>query len=1084
MNNKIFTLWIALVSFSLFAGEVADKKMVWAHYVPWHTPQNTSLDSVKYYNFPLCDSSGNAVTDWKKEYAQAKAQGINGFFPDLVASKGNGPTAFVGAFGTMLKAAEGTDFQVGACLDVKTSVSHQVKELKRILDLYAKHPNFPRWKGRPVICTYTFTSWTPEELAEIKKQLKAAGYDIFLIGNLIPGGYGKPDIKKLEKYLPVCDMIYGFGFTELNGMSIKDKAALAEKLAEKGNIPWMSTVYPGYYGAWLNGRNDFYQVHDGLDQAHRTFQVAKAPRALWMHYTTWNDHDETSFLPMIFTPGNVLITKVYSQKFKDQSTITGTSEVVFAYHREELPGTLLRFEAMTLPTVKSGTAVISGKLLSSDGHKVAKLEKKNLNAADFDRTEWLIPSAELGKYSSLTPEFTIKAPGFDKTVRLPEMLLVSGWHQNAVTVKVAASKIADVNSNLQITQKNGTLNAAVSFESPAKIKRVTLWRNDRPLALFSPKSNGKALLNLYVSGKRDFTVEVENGKIIRAVRKFGVSQPWNDYSYTATKNQAWTPTALCLAGNDKLNLTFKMGKDDGFSISAAELAKREFASYGGLTVKCLPVDATMQNSKPLDVSKGSFSLAVFTRTPRNNDRLQLCFQTMDDKLAWSVPVYPFAKDKSPLKQKIVQTATNLDTPSGATGCKGHNEFLTKNVPFRKPKVIDAVVSPLGIRRGYWDFENGGQDLLGDMPVNIPASMIDNGVLKFNGKNSLKMRLRTYPVGAMTLELKLKPEGGRKQKQGIVNRIGWSDAVELFLLPDGHLEVCRSGNDTVPKENFISKQSITDGKWNKVRITCDNAKIRIYIDDKLDSEHTIAPARSYGNCKWIVGQGYIGELDDLKVLGAAFAPNDFQEPASAKGTRFKPVLPLGTPVAIPGTEQTGSWKYLKPLDKVESGAVPIAFPVKPIKQPILVGKDTLLLGPGANTIKAEAEGFKLEDGCMISVPLLRFDRAQPQKGWYAVMIYVADDGKKSFNFNIGSNKQLMISANEPKWKIKTGHFPISLPVNLKIAKLDGMLYFMIDDRVIYKTAGKEFSNLRFYTSSPNCSDATILQIGAPVRCKVK
>lgn len=85
----------------------------------------------------------------------------------------------------------------------------------------------------------------------------------------------------------------------------------------------------GYYGAWLNGRNDFYQVHCGFDQAHHSFEAANTPKAKFLHYTTWNDHDETSLLPMVFTPANPLITRAYTARFKGESTVTGEPEVVF-----------------------------------------------------------------------------------------------------------------------------------------------------------------------------------------------------------------------------------------------------------------------------------------------------------------------------------------------------------------------------------------------------------------------------------------------------------------------------------------------------------------------------------------------------------------------------------------------------------------------------------------------------------------------------------------------------------------------------------------------------------------------------------
>ena len=173
-RNFIFAGSLLLAaSASLFGAEVSNRKMAWAHYTPWHTPFNTGLTALKYYNFPLQDCTGIEAQDWKREIAIAKSMGIDGFFPDLVANN-RGGFGFDTMMESLLKAAEGTDFQIGACLDRKTSVGEQVKALKSLLDKVAKHPNYPQWNGKPVVNFYTYTKWKPEEIAAIREGLKKA----------------------------------------------------------------------------------------------------------------------------------------------------------------------------------------------------------------------------------------------------------------------------------------------------------------------------------------------------------------------------------------------------------------------------------------------------------------------------------------------------------------------------------------------------------------------------------------------------------------------------------------------------------------------------------------------------------------------------------------------------------------------------------------------------------------------------------------------------------------------------------------------------------------------------------------------
>lgn len=1083
---------------SLSGGEISNRKMVWAHHTPWHTPLNTSLTALNYYNFPLQDSTGKDLEDWKREFALAKAQGIDGFFPDLVANAGGGPTAFADALHTMLKAAEGTDFQIGICLDVKTNVDHQVKELVRMLKLFGKHPNYPQWNGRPVVNTYSYFNWTPEEIAAIRAGVKEGGFDIFLIGN-IGVGYEKRDADNLRPWVQQADMIYSFGMGEIDGTTITHKVDLYKQLAEECGKVLMTTVSPGYYGAWLNGRNDFYQVHRGFDQAHDSFLASNTPEAQFLHFTTWNDHDETSFLPMVFTPGNPLITKAYSERFKGLSSITGKPEVVFAYHREELPGTLLRIEAMTLPTLTSGKVKVSGRLLDVGGNAVAELPAKQLAGNDFDRTEWQIPSTGLAAHPVLIPEFSING----SKVRLPDILQVSGWHQNAVTVKIAASQMISPESALRIAYEDGMLKVNGNFSATEVLKRVTLWRNDRPVAVILPETSGRVLSNLQLSGRPDYTVAPEKGVIVSGVRKFGENGSpdfqWNAKSLTSRHNQDWTPAAMTVQGEPDMKLHFTISGSDPLVISASELAQREQVNYGGLTISAQMVDGTMQNRPALNQREGTFDFSLFAAEPRPHDRYALFFETADGRYGWSLPVWPFATGGKTLAVKLVETAENLETPSDATGWIGRSEFLEEPVAFRTPKLKSGAISPLSIRGGRWDFESNGRDAFGDMSVQIPETMFvagregEGSALRFTGSETVKMRLRTYPIGPVTIDFLLKPDGGRPKRQGLVTRTGWSSAVNVYLLPDGRIEAVRNGNSRFKTEKAVSRVSVPENAWSRVRITCDESMLRIYIDGKQVAAEKVAPQRSYGNCSWFLGKGdenfgnYTGCLDALTILGAAFAPGSPDEPEVRRGKVFAPILPPGTPEADESSRVVGRWNFSEKFERRAAGPAEPTFSTERLSSPVLVGDETLLLGPGVNSVQVSAEGVELREGGILSIPLKRFDRAEPYRAWYALLFSVGNGRGKSLNFNFGSDKEVMISANEPEWKIRSGHFKLTLPCDLRIAKRNGMVIFMLNDKVIYKAEDDPeapYTQLSFSTSSPNREDAAVIQIGAPEQYRLR
>ena len=45
------------------AADVSGRKMVWAHYVPWYTPDNASQTPQMYHSYPQCAVGENPCRD-------------------------------------------------------------------------------------------------------------------------------------------------------------------------------------------------------------------------------------------------------------------------------------------------------------------------------------------------------------------------------------------------------------------------------------------------------------------------------------------------------------------------------------------------------------------------------------------------------------------------------------------------------------------------------------------------------------------------------------------------------------------------------------------------------------------------------------------------------------------------------------------------------------------------------------------------------------------------------------------------------------------------------------------------------------
>ena len=80
MLRQAVAAFAAACAFSLLAADVSERKMVWAHYVPWLTPDNASQMGGRFYDFPQCEVGKDP---FRAEVLRALDQGIDGFFNDM-----------------------------------------------------------------------------------------------------------------------------------------------------------------------------------------------------------------------------------------------------------------------------------------------------------------------------------------------------------------------------------------------------------------------------------------------------------------------------------------------------------------------------------------------------------------------------------------------------------------------------------------------------------------------------------------------------------------------------------------------------------------------------------------------------------------------------------------------------------------------------------------------------------------------------------------------------------------------------------------------------------------------------------------
>jgi hypothetical protein len=871
------TLWMVLALCAgvsgARAGDVTARRMTWAHYVPWLTPDNVSQDPDRWVNAPVHERGDDPFRD---EIRRATAAGIDGFFMDIVCYEQSMAYWDLRPF---LKAAEGTDFQFGICLDRKVAVETAVRQLVQMLGTYGDHPNYPKADGRYVVNAYTFLGRTPEEWRAVLDGCRDAGYPIYLVANTET--FFEPyDDARLEPYADIVDTIYYFSLTGLGGISSEDENRRAAAFCRRHGKRYMPCLHPGYFGAWMRGRNDCYQPFRGIDRLFDHWQsaVTFAGESPWLHVTTWNDHDETTLQPRRLTPADGLLLSAYANAYHGRPP-AAAPEVVFAYHREELPGTLIRIEAQRLASAATGPVEVEGVLRGPNGNVVAKLGAKRLSG-DWDRCEWQIDSASLAGLPHLVPNVSVKWAGAVRRGTLQPILFRTPWLEHPETVKTALRFQRDnVRADWSLSQTGNVLTAEVSFKSPVIVRRAILYRNDRPLGQFTREAQAAPRLAVCYSSQNFTRLSVKDGRLLSVV-KYGETNgapnfAWDEQKADSKLTPGWMRfSALIEAPPDAVVTLSGNNWKKTVSATPPELAQRRMLSDAPVTLRLSP-DCTLRDRPPLDCRGGRFSLSLYVREPYPADAYWIAFECEDGTVSETPIRQTYAGP--PGKSPILATAVTLETHSDACGRPDRQEWLA---PPNAPRdSVQEVVLAAGTRRhAHWSFEKSGIDSAGDRPIDgIPADMYAEGHdgcgLVFDGKRSIALPRQLWPTGAWRISAWLKPEAPDGERRIIFGKKGWHDGVSLALDGDGRLVATFSFGDGGAGEKRFqanAERPLEPGKWSLVELVCDARVLRIRVDGADLASVDIPPVRRYGNLTAFLGApdasapSYCGLLDELDI----------------------------------------------------------------------------------------------------------------------------------------------------------------------------------------------------------------------------
>ena len=901
--RALAVLAVGAAWFELAARDVSAGRMALAHYVGWTMPDQISLQPANFYSFPAYE---HGKEPYAEEVRRAIDAGLDGFFVDVSVQYKWRP-GFYYTVERLLDGAKGTPFCVAPCLDVKTDVSNQIDHVCWMLNRFGNHPNYPRVGDRYVIATYTYHEWKPEEWRTMIDGCTQKGFPLYVVGNVKPScGVLLPD--RLERYRDVFDACYSFAYTGRERLSVVDEdRGVAEWCAKNGKL-FMPCIHPGYLAAWLRGSNPNYIPFQGVDAQMRCFDSARAAGGQWLHFTSWNDHCETTLEPMLLTPGNRHLMRAMSDAFKGLPPTTARTDILFAYHREELPGTLLRFEALRLPSQEKEPVQVSGMLYDADGRGVSFLTSKTLTSA-WDRVEWLVPSGELARSPHLTPRFTMNTATTARCATFPALYFRTPWIENPITVRETFADRANVSARLEVGWKvgrmvrghvyGGSISAQLAFTNSVPVKRAILFKNDRPVGQFAVErpATGTAALPLVFSGQCRFEATFPSGRVRMAMRK-GNPPGRDGFSWDAhgIRNR---PHVLY---QDMMSAWVEGPPDAEFVLAAGgatnrftlpELACRRYIPVdGGKLELKVHSDCTLREMPLLDRKEGTFRLDLYDRFPGTGASYFARLEFADGRICETETIYPFCNGGF-ASLPVLESPVTLETYPGDLSLPRieplvtYREFLTplENLPLRETTVRDRKVARAALRCARWPLTGDGVGAFDDRmvmdlkPGSFAAEPDGLTALSFSGQEQVRLPLREWPMDTARIEFEMAPLDAEGVVRSVIHRKGHGAAFSLRQLGDNRLEAVWSGIgkggvwkvETAERVSVVSRTPVAPRRWTKVRLENDHRFLRIFLDGRLDAEVPFHAFRGFGPVTVILGggeenlSGYRGFIRDLILL---------------------------------------------------------------------------------------------------------------------------------------------------------------------------------------------------------------------------
>lgn len=794
------------------------------------------------------------------------------------------------------------------------------EKIKELCKKYYQDPRLYREEGRPVIYMYRACNdaFTPKSYEDLSHALTDAGFPIHLIGAFQPIKLQKRE-DPVAYLKPYAQQMGFFTWATPTEYKTANQQLYLQAMQGLGNRRFHATVSPGKWRAemaqWYPSR--------GTKTFRKQIALAISGQPNAINFESWDDFSELEHLaPTMENDGALLELMTYLINGKGIQP-TSIPRIFLSYPREVLRGRILDVEVLALPCNRHQKLLV--RFEDQQGRVLKTFKPQTINRNSATALTFHMPTHDVDTSRAVYPIITLKDENSSHTYQGTGYLRIrTGILENQYDRHLSLHKLAEI-PTLDFTINNAKpssminlkadqpIEASINIHSKTKLRRVDLIRNNMfPVHAWEPANPNTA------SGTRGIAVSwftpasgfnqpydfsgiltLNHGKILKGfMGRPSADQPCDIKPDHAQKIQ-WENKANAnrivirtqMNDADQFRLSFPAFKKQ-WDFTWSDLTKRPFIQYqlsDHTIINIQRIDAPFGLARSLD-KKNVTGQCTIDDTPNASplDTYSIRVVDMNGKLYRSPAVWV----------KHSNQTRNITVPIWCEESKQvrHASLPEYEVPsnlweFTEGSGSSAFCSNLTYGRRHWGCGGWGFTAsLGGSPLRAGGFAVEGmptwttikntPMLHFDGNDRFSIPPGVLPIGAMTLQMRIKPIFTGKRAM----LIDGLPMLRLYMEADGRLRV-EDYTTQQQRTAFRSQTAIHDGQWATIALVNDLQTLTIYINGKPTGaiKRIIAPEVRLSKPLHVgtrqvtrdqFKEGFQGILSGMHITAQALSPEQF------------------------------------------------------------------------------------------------------------------------------------------------------------------------------------------------------------------